>query len=136
MARKPTLKLAGGTDVAETARRVTGRAVFNLDALPKVENILGYRSVWVLATLSKDGTQLRATHYAICLVMGRPPLWGVFTINGKFLRYASGRDMIHEQYPNHVWRRVPARWQFDELDPSSKQAIERKDYLLKHYGAD
>jgi hypothetical protein len=136
MARsKPKLKLAGGTDVSKAATKARVRAEFNLDNMPQIDELLAYRSVWVLATLSKDGTQLRATHYAICLVMGRPPTWGVFTIQGKHLRYAAGRDQIAEQYPNHVWRRVPARWQFNELDPASKNAIDRKDYLLKHYAS-
>lgn len=129
------LKVVGGKAVVDSAvkkQKAPRMPGLGLDNLPKVQHILGFRSVWVLAQLSKDRQTLRATHYCVCLVMGRPATWGVFTIGGKFLRYATSREQISEVYSNHVWRRVPARWQFEELYPS--KTIDRKNYLLTKYG--
>lgn len=101
-----------------------------LEVQPHVEDIEGYRSVWVLATVNKEN-RLKGTHYAVCLMMGRPPTWGIFNITGKLLRYAHGRLSIQDMYPNHVWRRVPARWQFRTLHDVPKD--EREKYLIEKY---
>jgi len=105
---------------------------FTVDTVPMIGQIIGHRGVWILAQLSKDQKLLKGTHYAMVLVGGADPLWGVWTIAGKFVRYAASRAQLDAAYPNHVWRRHPARWVFDELAP--KQTVDRKNYVLMKYG--
>ena len=93
---------------------------------PNLENIFTYKSVWALCVINKDG-RLRATHYASCYVAGRAPVWGLWTINGKFVRLFNGRESIIQSYPGHVWRRWMMKWGLkDDADTS---AAERRHIL-------
>lgn len=99
---------------------------------PLLGDILSHRSIWVLAQLSKDGKSLKGTHYSICLVGGKEPLWGVWTISGKPVGKFDYRHEIEASYPNHVWRRHQARWHFYEL--AEKETVDRRNYALAKYG--
>lgn len=105
----------------------------SVSAVPTVGEILGYRSIWVMAQLSADGRRLKGTHYAVCLVGGSAPLWALFTIGGKHICFAGSRKQLEKQYPKHVWRRHPAKWTFSELAP--RKTIDRKNYALRKHGA-
>jgi hypothetical protein len=104
---------------------------FTVDTVPQIGQIIGHRGVWILAQLTKDGRQLKGTHYAMVLVGGKEPLWGVWTINGRFVQFAGSRLQLENLYPKHVWRRHPARWVFEELAP--KSTVDRKNYVLMKY---
>jgi hypothetical protein len=104
----------------------------SVDTQPQIGAILGHRGVHILAQLTKDGTQLKGTHYAVVLIGGSHPLWGVWTIAGRFIRFFGGKVEIEEAYPNHVWRRHPARWVFEDLAP--RKTIDRRNYMLTKFG--
>ena len=82
---------------------------------PPLDPILAYRGVWVLCTTNKHGTVLKATHYASCLVMGRAPLWGIWSVGGRFLRFYGARTEIEADYSRLVWRRKMARFTLESL---------------------
>jgi hypothetical protein len=99
-----------------------------IDRAPQIGHIMGYRGIWVLAQLSADGKRLRGTHYTYCAMMGRRPLWRLYNITGKFLRVYWGKNDVAEAFPNHTWRRVPARWTFEELAPD--ESLDRQREIL------
>lgn len=101
-----------------------------LEVPPNVGELLAYRSVWVLAGLNKDGTRLKGQYYAVCVVMGRPPLWAVFDMKGRLKHYSYSKSEIKAGYSEFVWRRVPARWQFMEINDVKR--IDRDNYLLSY----
>ena len=95
---------------------------------PNLSHLFTYKSRWSLCTINKNG-KLRVTHFASCMVTGRAPLWSVWTVNGRWDRFYSGRDEITKAYPGHVWRRVMARWGLvDDTDMDAKQ---RREALAK-----
>lgn len=88
-----------------------------------LSNIMAYKSVYALNTLNEKTGKLKATHYACCLVGGSSPVWGVWTVAGRFLRFHSGRDSIAREYPKLTWRRVMARWSLaDDRNFSNRKA--------------
>lgn len=93
--------------------------------VPPLGAILAYRGVYALATVNKDTGRLRATHYATCLVGGREPWWGVWTVNGVFQRFFSSKEQVQKAYPKLVWRRKNATWsmvRIDDMDAKAKKA--------------
>jgi hypothetical protein len=98
----------------------------------QLREFLVYRGLHVLCTLNKD-KGLTVSHYALCLVGGVTPMWGVWTVNGRFLRFHSRKSEIERAYPNRVWRRVMAQWALDGI--ASQSAAKRRawmhDYLEK-----
>ncbi len=79
--------------------------------LPPLQDLFAYRGVYVLASLNRDG-KLRGMRYAICLIHGPDPLWGVWNINGKFLQFYGSRQQIQEAHPTLRWRRKMGMWRF------------------------
>lgn len=79
-----------------------------------ISQIMAYKSVYALSTLNEKTKKLKATHYACCLAGGRDPIWGVWTVTGRFIRFHNGRESISKEYPTLVWRRVMARWQMED----------------------
>jgi len=102
-----------------------------LDAPPPLDPILHYRGVWLLCTTNKYGDLLKARYYASCLISGRSPLWGVWTVGGRFLRFYSGRLEIASDYSRLVWRRKMASWNLDSLHDHSLN--ERKAEIAATY---
>ena len=72
--------------------------------------IEGFRSVWTLNDHNAKKGTLKATHLAYIICYGKNPTWVVYTMDGKFVRYASGRPMIEKFHPNKAWRRIMAHW--------------------------
>lgn len=94
-------------------------------------DILAYRGLWALCTTNKDD-KLTATHLAAVLIGGPHPLWGVWTVEKKFLRYAGSRTQIEEAYPTKVWRRKMATYQL--VNWEHKSVGQRSDELRIKYG--
>jgi hypothetical protein len=97
-----------------------------------LQDVLTYKGVWALCTTNKDGTQLKATHLAAVLIGGPSPLWGVFTIEKKFVRYAGSRAQIEAAYPTKVWRRKMATYHL--IDWEHKSVETRSVELREVYG--
>jgi hypothetical protein len=91
---------------------------------PDLERILTFKSMHALCTVNKD-SKMQATHYACCLVSGRNPLWGVWSLNGRFQGFFAGRQDITDNWPHLTWRRIMARWQLRD-DANSKPEDRRK----------
>jgi hypothetical protein len=103
---------------------------------PDLSGVMSYKGIHALCTVtaSKDGGRvLRATHYACCLIYGSSPVWGVWTVGGRFLRFASSRGQIADAYPNHVWRRKVASWNLEEVTEADVET--RRARLAERYEA-
>jgi len=98
---------------------------------PQLDPFLTYKGVYALCTTRKDGSVLKATHYACCLVQGVRPVWGVWTVQGKFLRFYPYKHSIAEAYPKLVWRRKMATWSLTDITDKSLET--RRDELSKLY---
>lgn len=86
---------------------------------PDLDPILAYKGVWALCTVNQKTEELKATHYASCLIAGSYPVWGVWTVLGKFLRFHGSRTDIEEAYPRLVWRRKMATWSLHDITDKS-----------------
>ena len=47
--------------------------------------------------------------------MGRTPIWGLWTVGGRFLRFYGSRTEIEADYSRLVWRRKTARFTLESL---------------------
>lgn len=107
-----------------------------------LEHVLSYKSVYALTTVvakkGSDRDRLKATHYAVCLVNGRVPLWGVWTVGGRFQRFFKSRQEIADEYPKLVWRRKMASWNLrDVADKTVELRVEElEDFYGKKTGRD
>lgn len=104
-----------------------------LDAPPPLDPILNYRSVWLLCSTNKYGDLLKGRYYASVLTGGSSPLWGVWTVGGRFVRFYSGRTEIEADYSRLVWRRKMASWDLNEIRDHSLQ--ERRAKIASSYNA-
>jgi hypothetical protein len=86
------------------------------------EHIETFKSIWALCTLNKATGELSATHYALVQVGGSNPMWAVYTIQGRFVRFAGSRAQIERAYPKLRWRRWMARWDLLDADNISVDA--------------
>lgn len=97
---------------------------------------MAFRGIHVLGTMryNEEGrAQLRASHYASCLVYGANPLWGVWNGAGKFLRFYSFKAEIAAAYPKLVWRRKMATWSLLAVDDLSVE--KRRATLAERYNS-
>jgi len=101
---------------------------------PKIKDILAYRGVHVLNDVGGNGL-LKASHYAICLVFGKEPVWGVWTVAGKFLRFYGSRQDIAEAYPHKSWRRKMASWNFGDISDTYQKVKDRINIIEHRYEA-
>ncbi len=99
---------------------------------PELDPILTYKGVWALCTTDKTGKVLKATHYCSVLVAGRDPMWGVWLVSGKFVRFAGSRTQIENAYPRLVWRRKMATYQL--IDTTDKSVETRRAEIATVYG--
>lgn len=90
--------------------------------MSSLNEIMAFKAVWALCTLNKTTQQLKATHYACCLIHGPRPTWGVWTVTGRFQRFFASRASIEEAYRTLTWRMKAASW--------SLQAV--ADYSVEH----
>jgi hypothetical protein len=95
-----------------------------LGLTPDLEKIMSFKGIHALCTVNKDG-MMQASHYACCLVYGRNPLWGVWSLNGRFQRFYGSKQDIEDNYPHLTWRRIMARWQLKD-DADSVAEARRK----------
>lgn len=110
------------TSAPQTIKRVDEFQV------PPLGAMLAYRGVHALADLNKDGW-LKATHYATCLVGGRDPMWGVWTVGGVFQRFFGQKAQIAEAYPRKTWRLRAATWHLVDIhgkDAAAKRSDMRQ----------
>jgi hypothetical protein len=98
---------------------------------PELDPILTYKGLYALCTQDKSGL-LKATHYTCVLVGGNTPIWGVWTVQGRFLRFHPGRRHIEKTYPKLVWRRRMATWALADIEAKSVQ--DRRNELKEHMG--
>jgi len=77
--------------------------------VPPLGSIMAFRGVHALADVNETG-MLRATHYATCLIGGREPMWGVWSVNGVFQRFFGAKSQIAAAYPKKTWRLRSATW--------------------------
>jgi hypothetical protein len=102
-----------------------------LPVLPEIQDIQAYKSVYALCSVDRFG-QLKATHYAAVLIGGPSPIWGIWTVQGKLIRFLGSRAKIEEAYPRLVWRRKMASWRCTDL--TDKSVATRRAELESHYG--
>lgn len=100
---------------------------------PTIESIMAFKGIYVLNTIDRYG-QLKATHYTCVLVGGPQPVWGVWTISGRFSRFFTFRSEVERAYPELVWRRKAARWQMAGVLEKQKTDDKRAE-LAYAYGA-
>lgn len=98
-----------------------------------LEDLLTYKGVHALCTLNQKTRELKASHYAILLVAGSQPVWGVWSVYGKLKAFYGSKAQIAEAYPKLVWRRRMATWQVKDI--VSKTVAARKQELRDRYGA-
>jgi hypothetical protein len=98
--------------------------------VPNIESIMAYKGIYALCTVTMK--ELKVTHWAAVLIAGSHPVWGVWTVKGKFLRFYSFRSQIEEDYPRLVWRRKMGTWTCVSFDDKSIPA--RRSELEKKYG--
>jgi len=104
-------------------------------APPALSDVMAFRGLYALASTRSDKesgkTLLTTTHFASCLVFGPSPLWGVWTVQGKFLRFYGFRHEIAAAYPRLVWRRRMASWSLmavDDLRPAARRVVLSERY--------
>lgn len=106
--------------------------------VPPLGALLAFRGVHALTEITPEG-KLRATHYAYCLIGGREPMWGVWSVNGTFQRFFGSREQImyDRQYKNLLWRRKNATWNMVNIETKDREADERRKELrgIFHKGA-
>ena len=100
-------------------------------SVPDLDPILAYKGVWALCTRGDDGL-LKATHFTVVLVLGRSPIWGIWTVDGKFIAFAGSRNQIERRYPHLTWRRRMATWQMADI--TDKSVEKRRAELKETYG--
>jgi hypothetical protein len=98
--------------------------------VPPMGAIMSYRGVYALCTTASDG-RLKATHMAHCLIGGPTPMWGVWTVAGRFQRFFTFRHEIERTYSKLVWRRWVGTWNLTNV--SDKSAAERREELRRIY---
>src|SRR5215471_13599990 len=93
-----------------------------------LQNIMAFKGVWALCDVSKATKRLKATHYAACLIYGPRPVWGVWTVAGRFQRFFAARSDIEGTYPRLVWRMKAASWALLEVEEYS---VKRKIQMVE-----
>jgi len=105
-----------------------------------LEMIMAFKSVHVLNDVYQaEGAKkptLIPSHYCCVLVQGRSPVWGVWTIRGKFVRFAASREQIELSYPTKAWKRVMASWALSNADNDLKNVAKRVKLLEERYHTD
>ena len=96
---------------------------------PPLGAVLSYRVVHALCTVSKG--ELKATHYAVCLIGGSQPVWGVWTINGVFQRFFGRKSDIAEAYSHLTWRVKQSTWTLADVHDMDHE--ERSETLKSLY---
>ena len=109
---------------------------FRTQQLPELEELRAYKSIYALCTVvqakGEHQRQYRATHYACVLIGGPTPTWGVWSVRGTFVRFASSREQIERAYPKLVWKRKMATWQC--TDTEDKSIEKRRNEIEELYG--
>lgn len=98
--------------------------------VPPLGSVMAFRGVHALSDIMPNGF-LRASHYATCLIGGREPMWGVWSVNGVFQRFFGSRSQVAEGYPRKVWRMKSATWNL--IDLHNKDAQEKKKEMREIY---
>lgn len=99
--------------------------------VPPLGAMMAYRGVHALSDLNPTTGWLRATHYATCLVGGREPMWGVWSVNGVFQRFFGSKAQIADAYKRKTWRLRSATWNLVDIhnkDASAKRSDMREIY--------
>lgn len=97
-------------------------------AAPPLGSLFSYRTVHALCTaITIEGKRrLTATHFAVCLTLGQDPIWGVWTVHGKFLRFYGRKSAVAEAYPHLVWRTKQATWSMVDVHDMDHEAKEKQ----------
>lgn len=95
-----------------------------------LQHVEMFRTIYALCDLRKDKS-LKVTHYTCVLEAGPNPIWGIFSARTNRLMSLLGpRSMIHEKYPEKVWKRRQATWTMGRviaaLDLEERHKILRK----------
>lgn len=96
-----------------------------------IGHIIGYRTVYVLSTINAKTGLLKGSHYAAVVCYGPAPLWGVWTIKGKFLAWYGSRKQIENTYSNLTWRRRATQWEMVDMEDHGLER--RREELQKFY---
>ena len=87
--------------------------VFNLQSFD------AYRTMWALCDIRRTdtGQVLNVSHFAVCLLHGRDPMWGLFSARtGKLERFYGQRYQIEAVFPKKVWRRKIGAWSLGQVE--------------------
>lgn len=107
--------------------------------MPVLEMVTAFKSIHTLndVTKAKDANGkavLKASHYCCVLIGGPQPVWGVWTVGGKFVMFAPSRSWISQQYPGKAWTRVMASWLLTDAEGNYKDIGKRVRALEERYG--
>jgi hypothetical protein len=104
---------------------------------PMTDQIMAFKTIWTLNDIRKDAETgkpvLKASHYCVVLSGGSIPLWGVWTVTGNFVMYASGRSQIEKQYKSKTWKPIMGEWRLRD-DGDYRNLEKRREAIAKHTG--
>jgi hypothetical protein len=91
---------------------------------PDLSGVMSYKGVYALSTINHKTGQLKATHFACCVISGPRPVWAVWNVSGRFQRFFGLKSEIESHYPQLVWRRKMAAWNLTSVhNPDVKTRI-------------
>lgn len=104
-----------------------------------LEMISAFKSIHVLNDVLKSHDEagrprLKASHYACVLIGGPTPIWGIWTVAGRFVMFAGSRHQIAELYPEKAWSTVMASWLLTDAESDFKDIGKRVRALEERYG--
>ena len=103
-----------------------------LATVPELETLMMYKGLYALCTVDKDGKALKATHFCGVMIGGPSPVWAIWLVDGRFVRFANSRAQIEKMYPHLTWRRRMATWHCSDV--TDKSLGTRRAELEDRYG--
>lgn len=92
------------------------------------------KPVYALCTINPQTQQLKAKFYTLLIEGGPQPIWGVWTMQGKFKRFFIKKSSVADAYPKLRWRRMSGRLTLSQA--LVDQPIEaEKTQLVNYYKA-
>lgn len=73
-----------------------------------LEGVAVGKPVYALCSVSAQN-RLKAHFYSLMIEGGSFPLWGVWSMHGRFKRFFVKRSAVEQAHKKYVWRRMSAR---------------------------
>jgi len=99
-----------------------------------LSSVLAFKSLLALCQVDAKTNKLRAIYHASCLVAGRDPLWGIWSVpNGRFVRYCRSKQDVLDAYPQFAVRRTMAKWRNPDDDARHSNVAARRNDLKTEF---